>query len=235
MNISPASPLELREVSGDCSDGCGVGGISTSFPAGRLHLVRGAADSGKTALFRFIGLLEKPAAGEVLVQGSATGCLSEEARTELRTQRFGFVFAAPFLLSSFSAIENVAMPLFKISHVGPDEARRRTEALLDFVGLGGSAEAVVDELPALAQYQLAVARGLVNEPAVLMIENLDGACTGADLEAYRELLRKVASAFGTTVIATASADLKPQGNDRVLDVIAGAIVRDSEVLPEICE
>ena len=235
MNLPSAPPLELRDVSGACSDGIGVTGISAAFSPGRLHLLRGASDSGKTALFRFIGLLEKPPAGEVLIQSSATGDLSEEARTELRTQRFGFVFAAPFLLSSFSVIENVAMPLFKVSRVDPEEARRRTEALLEFVGLSAAAEAVVDELPVAIQYQVAVARGLINEPVVLMIENLDAALAGAELEDYRELLRKAAAAFGTTIIATTSLDLKPEPHDRVLDVIDGAIARDSEILPKTCE
>jgi ABC-type lipoprotein export system ATPase subunit len=235
LNLATTSPIELREVFGACSDGTGVSGISTTFAGGRLHLLRGTPEGGKAALWRFAGLLERPAAGEVFIHGGSTESMSEEARTELRTQRFGFVFAVPFLLSSFSVIENVAMPLFKISHVGPEEARRRTEALLDFVGLDECAEMVVDELSPLAQYQVAVARGLVNEPAALLIENLDGVLAGTELSTHLELLRNVASAFGTAIIATASPDLKPGIGDRVLDVIDGAIARDVEILPETCE
>ena len=84
MNLSPPSPLELRGVSGTCSDGAGVSGISAAFSAGRLHLVRGAQGSGKSALFRFAGLLAQPAEGEVLMDGSATCGLDEAARTEQR-------------------------------------------------------------------------------------------------------------------------------------------------------
>jgi len=185
------------------------------------------------ALFRFAGLLEKPAEGEVLIQGNSVRGLSEEGWTELRTQRLGFAFAAPFLLGSFSVIENVAMPLFKISHVDPEEARRRTEAMLDFVGLAGAAARPVDELSAPAQYQVAVARGLVNEPAALLVENLDGALAGDELEEYVALLRKAAAAFGPAVIATASAEWKLLPGDRVLDLARGAIARDSEFLPEL--
>ena len=200
-----------------------------------MHLFRGLPDSGKTALFRYAGLLEKPAAGEALVDGGATGSLNEEAQTELRTQRFGFVFAAPFLLCSFSVIENVAMPLFKISQVGPEEARRRTEALLEFVGLTDSAEEIVDHIEPYAQYQVALARGLVNEPAVLMVENLDGTLVAEELQEFVELLRKAAGAFDTVVIATTSPDFQPQAGDRVLDIVDGAIARDSEFQPEACE
>ncbi|MEP6671557.1 MAG: ATP-binding cassette domain-containing protein [Chthoniobacter sp.] len=234
MNLPATSPLELRGVSGTCADGTSVSGISTAFSTGRLHILRGASDSGKTALFRFTGLLEHPAEGEVLINGSATCSLDEEVRTELRTQRLGFAFAAPFLLSSFSVIENVAMPLFKISQVDPDEARRRTEAILEFVGLAGAVEARVEDLEAPAQYRVAIARGLVNEPAALLVENLDGMLAGAELEEFADLLRKAAVTFGTAIIATASMDLKTQAGDRVLDISDGVIARDSECLPETC-
>lgn len=211
-----------------------MSGISTAFSTGRLHILRGANGSGKTALFRFAGLLEHPAEGEVSINGSATCGLTEEVRTELRTQRLGFAFAAPFLLSSFSVIENVAMPLFKISQVDPDEARRRTEAILEFVGLATSVEARVEDLEPPAQYRVAIARGLVNEPAALLVEELDGVLAGTELEEFADLLRKAAATFGTAIIATASPDLKTQPGDRVLEISNGVIARDSECLPETC-
>jgi lipoprotein-releasing system ATP-binding protein len=224
----------LRNVSGSCSDGTGVAGVTAIFGAGRLHLLRGATDSGKTALFRFAGLLEIPAEGEVVLDGRPTRAMDDDARTDLRTQRLGFAFAAPFLLSTFSVVENVAMPLFKISQVDPEEARRRTEGMLDFVGLSSALEARVDDLSMPAQYAVAIARGLINEPAALLVENLDGVLAGAELEGFLELLRRGASAFGAAIIATGSADLKTQAGDRVLDLGHGAITRDSEWLPETC-
>ena len=235
MNSPSEIPIELRNVFGSCSDGTAVIDVSATFGAGRLHILRGTADSGKGALFRFAGLLEEPAGGEVLIQGRSARGLAEEARTELRTQRLGFAFAAPFLLGSFTVIENVAMPLFKVSHVGPDEARQRTEAMLAFVGLAGAAERRVDELVPSAQYHVAIARGLVNDPAVLMVENLDGTLTGDELEQYTTVLRNAAAAFGPAIIATASPDLKVLAGDRVLDIHQGAIARDSEFLPEVHE
>ena len=232
MNSSSAIPVELRAVSGACSDGTGVRDISAVFEAGRLHVLRGAPDCGKVALFRFAGLLERPAEGDVLIQGNSARGLGEEARTELRTQRLGFVFAAPFLLASFTVIENVAMPLFKISQVGPEEARQRTERLLEFVGLAGAAQTPVDELTPSLHYLVAIARGLVNEPAVLMVESLDGTLVGLELEGYAAVLRKAAAEFGPAVIATASPRWRLRPGDRVLDIGRGAIVIDSECLPE---
>lgn len=234
MSLSATNPLELQNVSGTCTDGTGINAITTAFSAGRLHILRGPHDGGKTALFRLAGLLEQPADGEVLIYGNATRRLDEDARTELRAQRFGFAFAAPFLLSSFSVIENVAMPLFKISQVDPEEARRRTQAVLEFVGLAGAVEARVEELSESAQYRVAIARGLVNEPAALFVENLDGVLTGPELDEFAELLRKAAATFGAAIIATASPEMKTQPGDRVLDISNGGISRDSECLPEAC-
>ncbi len=235
MSFPAAHPIELREVAGRSSDGTGVEGISALFQTGRLHVLRGSLDAGHAALFRFAGLLERPAAGDVIVEGVSTADLGEQARTELRAQRFGFVFSAPFLLSSFSVIENVAMPLFKISHATPEEARRRTVALLKCVDLADSAEAAIDDVSTFAQYAVAVARGLVNQPAALMIEKIDGVLQGIELAQYLELLRRIATGLGVTIIATGSLEFPAQPGDRVLDIVDGLIVRDSETLPEACE
>lgn len=234
LTASAANPLELRNVSGTSADGAAVNGITTAFSAGRLHILRGTGDSGKSALFRFAGLLEPPAEGEVLIFGAATRRLDEDARTGLRMQRIGFAFAAPFLLSSFSVIENVAMPLFKISQVDPDEARRRTQEILEFVGLAHAVEAKVDDLSTLAQYGVAIARGLVNAPVALFVENVDGVLAGPELGDFVDLLRRAATTFGAAIVATASPEMKTIAGDRVLEIAGGVIVRDSECLPETC-
>ena len=108
--------LEIRGVS--CASGIGLP-VRADFAPGRFHVLVGEAGGDSSARLRVLGLLDVPESGEVVVEGVATRGLDEEARAELRAQRFGFVFAAPFLLASFSVIENVAMPLFKISQVGP--------------------------------------------------------------------------------------------------------------------
>lgn len=224
--------LELRAATGPGQDGETVRGFDAAFAAGRFHLLRGPASSGKSVVLRWLGLLQPPEAGDVLVEGSATRDLSEEARADLRTQRFGFVFTAPFLLTSFTVIENVAMPLFKVSQVTPEEARRRTEALLGFVGVMEAAEYKVEELPLRVQYQVALARGLINEPSFLMVEDLDGTLAGDDLHVFVELLHRACERFGTTIVATASPALPLLWPQRVIDMADGIITRDVELLPE---
>ena len=232
MNASGSNALELCAVAGTGPDGDFVRPLTATFSPGHFHVLRGPAGCGKELLLRWLGLLQPPTEGEVVVQGGATRALNDEARAELRTQRFGFVFSAPFLLQTFSVIENVAMPLFKVSQVTPEEARRRTEALLSFVGLTEAAEVPVEDLPVRAQYQVAVARGLVNEPSFLLVENLDGVLAGEDLQIFVELLHRAGERFGTTIVATASPDLPLLWPHRVIDMAEGVIVGDVELLPE---
>ena len=229
MSGSAPNVLEIRSVS--CASGFGLP-VSADFAPARFHVLLGEAGGDSSALLRVLGLLDVPESGEVVVEGQPTRALDEEARAELRAQRFGFVFAAPFLLASFSVIENVAMPLFKISQVGPEEARRRTERLLAFTEMADAAEAVIDDLTLRAQYHVAVARGLANEPAILVVENLDGALAGEELANFAALLRRVPAEFGTTVIATASPAFAVAKEDRVLEFARGVIVRDSALQPE---
>ena len=224
-----SSVLEIRGVS--CASGFGLP-VSADFAPGRFHLLTGDAGGDSQALLRVLSLLDLPESGEVFVEGRATRGLDEDARAELRAQRFGFVFAAPFLLASFSVIENVAMPLFKISQVGPEEARRRTERLLAFTEMSDAAEAAIDDLTLRAQYHVALARGLANEPAILVVENLDSTLAGEELAGFAALLRRVPAEFGTTVIATASPAFAVEKDDRVLEFARGVIVRDSALQPE---
>ena len=221
--------LEIRAVS--CASGFGLP-VSADFAPARFHVLLGDASGDSAALLRVLGLLDVPESGEVIVEGGATRGLDDDARAELRAQRFGFVFAAPFLLASFSVIENVAMPLFKVSQVEPEEARRRTERLLAFTEMADAAEAVIDDLTLRAQYHVAVARGLANEPAILVVENLDGALTGEELGGFAALLRRVPAELGVTVIATASPAFAVAKEDRVLEFARGVIVRDSALQPE---
>jgi ABC-type lipoprotein export system ATPase subunit len=231
--VNPAVPeLEVRGISCAREEGEALHAISAIFARGRFHVLRGAAGDGRDLLLRVLGLLQVPDEGEVFVDGSATRALGEPGRAALRSQRFGFVFAAPFLLSSFSVIENVAMPLFKISHVGPEEARRRTEAMIEFVGLAEAAETAVGDLEMPAQYRAALARGLVNEPSCLLLEDFNGALGDAELQAFFDVVRRAREAFGTTIIASASPALPLADGERVLDIAQGRIAADSDLPAE---
>jgi lipoprotein-releasing system ATP-binding protein len=200
--------------------------LSLTIEPGGLNLLTGDDGCGKNLLLRIFGLLERPQRGEVFFQGAPTTELGDDARTDVRNRRFGYVFSAPFLLGSFSAIENVAMPLFRIARVDPLAARVRSEALLDFVGLGHASKSRVDELPPCQQLRVALARSLVNEPAALFVEDLDRDERTDASGSFTALLRQTASRFGATVVATARRDFCPGEHDRRIVLAAGRVESD---------
>jgi ABC-type ATPase involved in cell division len=231
VSAALASVLELRDVS--CRRGpAAVCGIDLAFAPGSFSLLTGAADSGHELLLRLLGLLEIPDTGVVLLEGAPVPANPEEARVKLRDRRLGFVFAAPFLLPAFSVIENVAMPLFKLSDVDPTQARSRSEALLDFVGLLEREQALCGTLAPFEQHRVSLARALVNEPAALLIENLDAALADEELRAFTALLRQCVTRFGVAVLATATASFPSEPADRVIELADGTLPRDPEFLPK---
>lgn len=227
-----AAVLAARDVFGAGAGGETIRAATARFAPGRLHVLRGTAESGRDLLLRILGLLALPERGEVLLDGQPTGALSEEARAELRSQRFGYVFAAPFLLASFTVLENVAMPLFKVSHVTPEEARRRTDRALEFVGLSAVMESAVQELPLLAQYRAALARALINEPNCLLAEDLSPVLSGEEGAQFLDLFARAAETFGVIALAAAPQAHALPGAPRTLEIAGGEIVHDSELLPE---
>jgi len=232
LNPPSHPPLELRGVTCIRNEDAPLREITLSFAAACFHVVLGEQQSGKHVLLRLLGLLESPDAGDVILSGIPVRSLTAESQADLRARRFGFVFAAPFLLSSFSVIENVAMPLFKVSQVSPEEARRRTEEILAFVGMSDFAEASVDDLSIDAQYRAALARGLVHEPPILLVQELDSTLAGDELCRFTDLLRRASEEFGATVVATGSPALPCKPSDRILEIAGGLIQRDSQLLPE---
>lgn len=201
--------------------------VSLSINPGEVVALTGEPGCGKNLILRLLGLLEVPDSGEALVEGQPTAQLTDDARVELRSHRFGYLFPAPFLLPSFNAAENIAMPIFKISQLTPEEAKERTEALLSFVGLekaGG-----IRELPAHLQHRVALARALANEPSAVFVEDLDALLCPSELPEFRVLLHAAAKELGVAVIVTAAPSLTPVDGERRLEIAAGRIV--CEVLP----
>lgn len=226
MIASRPPALELRDV----THGAVLRGVSAGFAPEAMHVLRVDAPDGDAALLRVLGLLERPWRGEVFVRGRGTEAMDDAARAELRSRECGFVFAAPFLLAGFSMIENVAMPLFKISQVGPEEARSRTVAALEFVGLGDMIEVPASELPPAEQRRVSLARALVHEPAVVLIEQLDAAIEALAPEDFAALVRRACDRYGIAAIATVSSSFRVEERDRVIEFVDGAIQRDSEAV-----
>ena len=201
--------------------------VSLAIEPRKFTLLSGPADSGTGLLLRILGLLDRPDAGEVWFEAHPTSALDEAERMKLRNQAFGYVFAEPFLLDSFSVAENVAMPLFKINGLDIEQARIRTAQVLDFAGLAGAADFRVADLSVSDQHKIALARALAIAPRVLIAQDAGSQLSQQDLREYLALLRMVPEALGVAVIATSPAGSDIIGADREIRLAAGEVAADS--------
>jgi ABC-type lipoprotein export system ATPase subunit len=227
--MPPDSPspfsLELRDVTCLREGAPVLRELSLGFAPTTFNVLVG--DAGCEALLRIASLLDPPASGDVKVGGLSTFDLDDQARAELRSRLFGYLFAAAYLLPSMTVVENVAMPLFKIAGASLDEARGRTEEVLAFVGLANAGQINVGDLTWSEKQRVALARGLVHRPAFIIVEHADSGLTADESAALVDSLREVPARFGAAVIAVLSASFVSGKNDRVVAVHDGAVRSDS--------
>ena len=191
--------------------------------------IQGPSGSGKTTLLNLLGLLDMPDAGEVRVEGQDSARLSENAKSDLRRDRFGFVFQTFNLIPVLSAEENVAYPV-GLAGKGPAEWRARALELLSAVGLAEKAGVRPDLLSGGQRQRVAIARALANRPAVVFADeptaNLDSKTADEILDLMRKMgeEREVSFVFAThdpRVVARAR---------RVVSLQDGRIESDTRVM-----
>jgi lipoprotein-releasing system ATP-binding protein len=184
-------------------------GVMRSYPSGEriLEVLKGAdldiypgemvgligpSGSGKSSLLHAAGLLERPNAGEIVIEGRDCSKLNEGARTRVRLGSIGFVYQFHHLLPEFSALDNVAMPL-RIAGKSRAVARARAASLLEQMGLAERLEHQPAQLSGGEQQRVAIARALANEPRMVLADeptgNLDPATSESVFKALYELCR----------------------------------------------
>jgi ABC-type lipoprotein export system ATPase subunit len=189
----------------------------------------GPSGGGKELLFRLLSLTEIADAGEVLVESQPCHLLPPPEAAELRARKFGFLAASPFLIPSFNAIENIAVPLLKISRIPMTEAQDRIADLLSFTGLVGQEERPVCELSALDQARLVLARALANRPLALFVEDLGANLAGDEKAVLHSLLRRHCETQELTVI-TLNGKSGASADDRCIEIVDGRIELDTVLL-----
>jgi lipoprotein-releasing system ATP-binding protein len=148
-------------------------GANLAIWPGEIVALVAPSGTGKSTLLHLAGLLERPNAGEVYVNGQPTADLSDAERTRLRREDLGFVYQFHHLLPEFSAVENVVMPQL-IRGLPREEAKRRAEQLLTFLGLGRRLDHRPGELSGGEQQRVAIARAVANAPRLLLADEPTG-------------------------------------------------------------
>ena len=198
-------------------------GIDLCLDSADFAALVGPSGSGKSTLLNQIGLLDSPTSGELYLLGEPTRRMDDETRTAARGRHIGFVFQFHHLISAFSALENVLMPMM-VTHGKPDaETLERARALLADVGLEKFAERKPTELSGGQQQRVAIARALVTRPALLLADeptgNLDTK-TAADVFG---LFRRFNADYGCAVLLVTHDPRLAETCDRTITLVDGRI------------
>ncbi|MEX0630170.1 MAG: ABC transporter ATP-binding protein [Chloroflexota bacterium] len=201
-------------------------GVSLAVERGEFVAIMGASGSGKSTLLHLLGGLDKPTAGQVVIDGVNISTLDDEQATLTRRDKTGFVFQFFNLIPLLTVRENVALP-FLIRGESVHERRQRVDDLLAMVGLEGKADHAPDQLSAGEQQRVALARALATEPALLLADeptgNLDYTSGGEILD----LLWRSCVQLGQTIVLVTHEARAAAYADRVL------VVRDGQILDQI--
>ena len=197
-------------------------GCDFELRPGELVSLVAPSGTGKSTLLHLAGLLEKPDAGEVYIDGLATRGMADKRRTAIRRNQIGFVYQFHHLLPEFSALENLMMPQL-IAGTRSGLARERAAQLLDFMRIGARGEHRPAELSGGEQQRVAIARAVANAPRILLADeptgNLDPETSSHVFDALEALVR---SAGLAAVIATHNHELARRA-DRSLTLAKGAL------------
>lgn len=203
-------------------------GIDLHINKGEVVSIVGPSGAGKTTLLQIIGTLDKADEGEIIIDGIDVSSLSKKKLSDFRNRHIGFVFQFHQLLPEFTAIENIMIPAF-IGGMSKKEARARAEELLAFMGLSDRADHKPAELSGGEKQRVAVARALVNNPAVILADEPSGSLDSQNKDELHQLFFRLRDKFGQTFVIVTHDEGLATITDRTIKMKDGVILTPESI------
>lgn len=198
-------------------------GIDLTLRRGEFCAVMGPSGSGKSTLLNIVGLLDRPSSGTLAIAGEESTLLDDRALTRLRGHTIGFVFQYHHLITAFTALENVMMPMLGAAGFPNAAMYERAEALVDSVGLSPWRDKLAGNLSGGQQQRVAVARALAMQPALLLADEPTGNLDSKSADAVFDLLRRVNQEQGTAILFVTHNPALAARCERRIEVIDGMV------------
>ena len=198
-------------------------GIDLTINKGEVVSIVGPSGAGKTTLLQIMGTLDKADAGQVFINGVEVNRLKEKELSAFRNKQIGFVFQFHQLLPEFTALENVMIPAL-IGGTSSSEAMRRAKETLDMMGLAERASHKPAELSGGEKQRVAVARALINRPAVIFADEPSGSLDTKNKEELHQLFFDLRERLGQTFVIVTHDEGLAQLTDRTIHMVDGRIV-----------
>jgi len=214
--------IELRNIHKSFGSLHVLKGIDLDIHAGEIVSIVGPSGAGKTTLLQIMGTLDCADSGSVVINGTDVSRLGQKALARFRNQQIGFVFQFHQLLPEFTALENVMIPAL-IAGRSRKEARQRAEELLAFMGLADRAAHKPAELSGGEKQRVAVARALVNKPAVVMADEPSGSLDSANKAELHALFFRLRDELGQTFVIVTHDEQLAATTDRTIQMRDGQI------------
>ena len=221
-SISPINMIDIKNITNSFGSLQVLKGIDLHIAPGEVVSIVGPSGAGKTTLLQIIGTLDRPDSGTVCVDSVDVTTLSQRQLSDFRNRHLGFVFQFHQLLPEFTAIENIMIPAY-IAGTSPKQARARAKELLDFMGLADRATHKPNELSGGEKQRVAVARALVNNPAVILADEPSGSLDTKNKEELHQLFFDLRNQFGQTFVIVTHDESLAQLTDRTIHLRDGLI------------
>ncbi len=220
--------VELTDVRKEYSDSVALDGFSLRIRAGEAVAVMGPSGCGKSTLLNMVAGLDRPTGGSVVVNGEDLGSLNETGLALFRRRRIGMIFQFFNLLDDLPALDNVALAA-QLTGTSSAQARARALELLDELGIAGRRNIYPAQLSGGERQRVAVARALMNRPALLLADEPTGALDSRAGEQVMDLLLDLNQIGQTLLLVTHDERLATRCASRLVEVVDGRVARETSL------